>query len=82
MQDRTSAPARSEGIEQDLSTPGALAGLAWNPVLPGVKVPERKNRFGFRRVDSGPLPANEDDIAGSPAAISPGSTGTSGNCAA
>jgi len=46
--------------------PEVAPGFVWNPVLPGVTVPERRDRFVRSRVDPGPLPSSDDDIAYSP----------------
>jgi len=38
----------------------------WDPVLPGLKVGPERDRFIRSKIDPGPLPANEADIAFSP----------------
>jgi len=35
----------------------------WNPVLPGQNAGPDRDRFVLKKVDPGPLPANDDDIA-------------------
>ncbi len=35
----------------------------WNPVLPGLKLPPQQDRFIRSRVDPGPLPSRDEDIA-------------------
>jgi Asp-tRNA(Asn)/Glu-tRNA(Gln) amidotransferase A subunit family amidase len=46
--------------------PEVAPGFVWNPVLPGVTVPEIRDRFQRSSADPGPLPSNEDDIAYAP----------------
>ena len=46
--------------------PEIVPGFVWNPVLPGVNVPTLKDRFVRSRVDPGPLPSNDADIAYAP----------------
>jgi Asp-tRNA(Asn)/Glu-tRNA(Gln) amidotransferase A subunit family amidase len=41
-------------------------GFVWNPALPGVMVPELRDRFVRSRVDPGPLPTDDGDIAYAP----------------
>src|ERR1700739_3021875 len=38
----------------------------WNPVLPGQKAGPDRDRFVLAKVDPGPLPAKDDDIAFAP----------------
>ena len=47
-------------------TPEVAPGFVWNPALPGVTVPALRNRFVRSRVDPGPLPTNDGDIAYAP----------------
>jgi Asp-tRNA(Asn)/Glu-tRNA(Gln) amidotransferase A subunit family amidase len=46
--------------------PEVAPGFVWNPVLPGVTVPALRDRFVRSRVDPGPLPTNDGDIAYAP----------------
>jgi len=46
--------------------PEVAPGFVWNPVLPGVTVPELRNRFERSRAETGPVPAGDDDIAYAP----------------
>jgi len=46
--------------------PEVAPGLVWNPALPGVTVPHRRERFLRSHADPGPLPASDDDIAYAP----------------
>jgi Asp-tRNA(Asn)/Glu-tRNA(Gln) amidotransferase A subunit family amidase len=46
--------------------PDVAPAFVWNPVLPGVRVPELHSRFVRSRVDPGPLPESDDDIAYAP----------------
>jgi Asp-tRNA(Asn)/Glu-tRNA(Gln) amidotransferase A subunit family amidase len=47
-------------------TPEVAPGFVWNPALPGVTVPALRDRFVRSRVDPGPLPTNDGDIAYAP----------------
>jgi len=38
----------------------------WDPLLPGLKAAAQQDRFVRSRIDAGPLPAREDDIAFAP----------------
>ncbi len=38
----------------------------WDPILPGMKVGPARNRFVRARVDAGPLPSSDEDIAWAP----------------
>ena len=46
--------------------PEVSPGFVWNPALPGVVVPELRDRFVRSSVDSAPLPSSDDDIAYAP----------------
>jgi len=46
--------------------PEVAPGFVWNPVLPGVTVPELQDRFVRSHAGPGPLPAKDDDIAYAP----------------
>ncbi len=46
--------------------PEAAPGFVWNPALPGVGVPEVRDRFVRSQVDPGPLPTSDDDVAYAP----------------
>jgi Asp-tRNA(Asn)/Glu-tRNA(Gln) amidotransferase A subunit family amidase len=46
--------------------PEAAPGFVWNPVLPGVGVPEVRDRFVRTQLDPGPVPTSDDDIAYAP----------------
>jgi Asp-tRNA(Asn)/Glu-tRNA(Gln) amidotransferase A subunit family amidase len=46
--------------------PQVSPGFVWNPALPGVVVPDLRDRFSRSHVDPGPLPASNDDIAYAP----------------
>lgn len=46
--------------------PADLPYSLWNPVLPGEKVGPQRDQFIFSKMDPGPLPKNEEDIAFAP----------------
>jgi Asp-tRNA(Asn)/Glu-tRNA(Gln) amidotransferase A subunit family amidase len=46
--------------------PEVAPGMVWNPVIPGVTVPELQDRFVRSREDAGPLPQDDADIAYAP----------------
>jgi len=46
--------------------PQVAPGFVWNPALPGVIVPDLRDRFVRSHVDPGPLPTSNDDIAYAP----------------
>ncbi len=46
--------------------PEVTPGLVWNPALPGVTVPDLRERFLRSQADPGPLPTSDDDIAYAP----------------
>ena len=45
---------------------GDVPASVWNPVLPGVNVGPKRERFLRSRADSTPMPNNDDDIAFAP----------------
>jgi Asp-tRNA(Asn)/Glu-tRNA(Gln) amidotransferase A subunit family amidase len=57
---------RRTGPRKLAFAPQAAPGFVWNPALPGVAVPEVRDRFVRSSVDPGPLPASDDDIAYAP----------------
>ncbi|MGE5322375.1 MAG: amidase family protein, partial [Actinomycetota bacterium] len=60
LYERRSGP-RKVAIDPD-DAPYSL----WNPVLPGEKAGPERNQFIAGRIDAGPLPKNEEDIAFAP----------------
>jgi Asp-tRNA(Asn)/Glu-tRNA(Gln) amidotransferase A subunit family amidase len=56
---------RRTGPRKLALAPDAAPGFVWNPALPGVVVPERRDRF-VRSQAAPPLPATDDDIAYAP----------------
>lgn len=57
---------RRTGPRKLALAPDTAPGFVWNPELPGVLVPELRDRFVRSRVDPGPLPTSDDDIAYAP----------------
>ncbi len=57
---------RRTGPRRVAIAPEVAPAFVWNPVLPGVKVPELHDRFVRSHADAGPLPASDDDIAYAP----------------
>jgi Asp-tRNA(Asn)/Glu-tRNA(Gln) amidotransferase A subunit family amidase len=57
---------RRTGPRTVAMAPQVAPGFVWNPALPGVMVPELRDRFVRSRVDPGPLPTDDGDIAYAP----------------
>ena len=46
--------------------PSIAPAAQWNPALPGLRIGPRQDRFVRSKLDAGPLPANDADIAFAP----------------
>src|SRR5712692_4988860 len=57
---------RRTGPRKVAIEPTVAPATRWNPVLPGLKAGPERNQFPRSKTDSGPLPANDADIAFAP----------------
>jgi Asp-tRNA(Asn)/Glu-tRNA(Gln) amidotransferase A subunit family amidase len=57
---------RRTGPRKVTLEPSLVPASQWNPALPGIRTGPQQDRFVRSRVDPGPVPANDDDIAYSP----------------
>ncbi|MBZ5644972.1 MAG: amidase [Acidobacteriia bacterium] len=57
---------RRTGPRKLVLEPAAVPYSTWNPVIPGENPGPAKNRFSLKKLDPGPLPASDADIAFAP----------------
>ncbi len=57
---------RRTGPRKVALEPELAPATVWDPILPGMKVGPARNRFVPARVDAGPLPSSDEDIAWAP----------------